>query len=183
MKSYGNHLDEAITHREIARRTNVGILEIGVLNGDTSAIFCEYAPSHVPIIGIDPIIPDSMNPDLLGSLNSIISKTRQRNNYTFYQEYSYNVLPYLLNTNQHFDYIFIDGDHKYSAVREDFMLSHDLLVNGGILAIHDSTATRGGPMHWPGPSRLADEILSKWNESYEHLASPYCMTVFRKIKD
>ncbi|MBU37734.1 MAG: methyltransferase, partial [Anaerolineaceae bacterium] len=35
------------------------------------------------------------------------------------------------------DFLFIDGDHRYEAVRRDFQLYSPLLRPGGIVAFHD----------------------------------------------
>jgi len=51
--------------------------------------------------------------------------------------------------------LFIDGAHEYEFVRLDFELWYPKLIDGGIMAFHD---TRG----WPGPKRVVNENLSKF---------------------
>jgi hypothetical protein len=56
--------------------------------------------------------------------------------------------------------LFIDGDHDYEAVREDFELWFPHLINGGTIAIHDSTAClRHGLIGWPGPRKVVKERI------------------------
>ena len=47
------------------------------------------------------------------------------------------ILPKLLGSNKSFDFIFIDGDHKYDSVFTDFYYSDLLLRNGGYILFHD----------------------------------------------
>lgn len=55
-------------------------------------------------------------------------------------------------TNQTFDFIFIDGDHRYKTVLSDIDLAKNVIQKGGIIAGHDYT-------HWDWPSvkRAVDE--------------------------
>jgi predicted O-methyltransferase YrrM len=63
-------------------------------------------------------------------------------------------LPALLKTlgRRSVDLVFIDGDHRYEAVREDMALAHPLVRAGGILAGHDY-----GKRDWPGVKQAVDE--------------------------
>lgn len=53
------------------------------------------------------------------------------------------------------DFVFIDGDHDYAAVRRDFVLSDSLLGDAGVIAFHDF----GNPLH-AGVSRVVGEALA-----------------------
>ncbi len=48
-------------------------------------------------------------------------------------------------------FLFIDGSHQYEDVKKDFVLWSPLVVNGGIIAFHDTPA--------PGPSRVLEEFI------------------------
>jgi len=57
---------------------------------------------------------------------------------TFYNDFSHNVLPKLLENKNKFDFIFIDGDHKFDGILIDFYYA-DLLINeGGYILLHDT---------------------------------------------
>jgi hypothetical protein len=140
---------------EVIKKCKIGIVEIGVLDGNTTRIFLEN--TNIPVYGIDPIIPDSMNSNLIGNLNSI--KTLQDeyfDRFIFIKDYSYNVVN---NFNYKFDYLFIDADHRYESVKKDFLDWFPLLNSGGYISFHDSAAFRGGAYHWEGPSKFVDELL------------------------
>jgi MMP 1-O-methyltransferase len=47
--------------------------------------------------------------------------------------------------------VFVDGAHEYEAVRLDFETWFPRLVEGGVMAFHDTTGA------WEGPRRLVDE--------------------------
>ena len=175
-QSHGDGESEKELHKKLSRDCKLGIVEIGVLNGDTTKIFCE-SNSEVPVFGIDPIVPDSMNSDLIGSERKILDLTEQYKNFTFIKDYSHNVVK---DFNHKFDYIFIDGDHRYEGVKRDFEEWVPKLEIGGYVALHDSAVNRGGPMWWPEPSRLADEIITA--SELEYVDTVFTITLFRKIK-
>jgi len=50
--------------------------------------------------------------------------------------------------------LWIDGDHKYEAVRRDFDCWEPFVVKGGIIAFHDSKDPE------LGPSKVIDEAIS-----------------------
>ncbi len=50
--------------------------------------------------------------------------------------------------------LWIDGNHEYEFVKQDFEVWQPFLVKGGILAFHDANPMSG----WPGPQRLVKEI-------------------------
>ncbi|MHA1251365.1 MAG: class I SAM-dependent methyltransferase [Candidatus Helarchaeota archaeon] len=52
------------------------------------------------------------------------------------------------------EFIFIDGGHEYEVVKSDFFLWFPKLVNGGIMAFHDSTT-------WEGPKKIVDNYIFK----------------------
>ena len=47
------------------------------------------------------------------------------------------------------DLLFIDGDHSYEGVRDDFRGYRGLVAPGGLIAFHDIVEDRGGRL-WSG---------------------------------
>ena len=70
--------------------------------------------------------------------------------------------------------LFIDGDHSYEAVRQDFELWTPFLIRGGILCFHDVGS-------WPGVTQFHDE-LAKRTEEYESLFQLNSLAVFGKLR-
>ena len=54
-----------------------------------------------------------------------------------------------------FDFVFIDADHSYEAVRADILAYRPLVRRGGILAGHDYAPK------WEGVRQAVDELLPK----------------------
>lgn len=53
-----------------------------------------------------------------------------------------------------FDFIFLDGDHRYDAVKSDVLHAITLASKNGIIAGHDYTHS-----DWPGVKKAVDEIF------------------------
>ena len=56
--------------------------------------------------------------------------------------------------NEPVEFIFIDGLHDYESVKADFEAWFPKVIEGGVMAFHDTTG-------WPGPRRLVSERLFK----------------------
>lgn len=150
------------------------IVEIGVLHGSTTRLLLEH--SSVPVYGIDPIIPDSMNKKVIGDMALINSIKLTYSRFIFIKDYSYNVVK---TWTRDIGYLFIDGDHKYKAVKRDFNDWFPHVSQGGVISIHDSAASRAGPKWWPGPSKFVDEIL--YDKRLEYIKTVQSMTIFKKL--
>lgn len=167
---------EVQTLQKYAQMAKLGIVEIGVLDGLTTKEIAKV--SNVPIYGIDPIIPDSMNPNLSGSVDKIRKNLEFYPKFEFFKDFSYN----LAGTWQKpFDFIFIDGDHEYEAVKKDFEDWFKLIGPGGFIAFHDSAPVLSIPgafEGWSGPIRLVKEL--KEHPGLEFVETQDSLSVFRK---
>lgn len=56
--------------------------------------------------------------------------------------------------------LFIDGAHDYELVKLDFELWYPYLINGGIIAFHDSAPWSG----WKGPIKVVQEEIYNSNK-------------------
>lgn len=81
--------------------------------------------------------------------------------------YSYST-PFLLNCNQKYDVIFIDGDHSYQGVKSDYENSIRLLNEGGIMIFHDINS-KGAP----GVTQFWNEFKSN-HKFHEIIHSDTC---------
>ena len=83
------------------------------------------------------------------------------------------------------DLIFIDGNHDYSVVKQDFEICSKQLNTGGLIVFDDASLyTDYKPQIFsssghPGPSKVADEIDAN---SFQEILSVGHNRVFRKIK-
>lgn len=71
----------------------------------------------------------------------------------------------ILNWTHPISLLFIDGNHEYSFVKQDFLLWFPYVVNGGVIAFHDSTSSVTNMLlGYPGPKKVVDKYLFKSKE-------------------
>ena len=73
-----------------------------------------------------------------------------------------------------FSFVFIDGNHGYENVRQDFDLWSQRLIADGVLAFHDSNTKM------PGPRRVIAEVQER--DDYEYISLVEQLTSFRKTR-
>jgi cephalosporin hydroxylase len=63
------------------------------------------------------------------------------------------------------DVLFIDGDHTYDGVRQDFEMYGPLVREGGLVAFHDIVPPRpNGPLPWKNEDLQGGEVSRFWAE-------------------
>jgi hypothetical protein len=142
--------------RRYASRATLGIVEIGVLDGRTTMQIARVAT--VPIYGIDPLVGDSMDTSVVGNEERIRRNMSFYPDFHFVRAFSHGVVG---SWTVPFSLLFLDGDHRYEAVRRDFDQWLPLLEPGGYVALHDSSPVTSIPrdrLGWPGPVRLLAEV-------------------------
>lgn len=93
----------------------------------------------------------------------------------FKPDFSHNVLPALLKENKKFDFIFIDGDHKFDGILIDFYYSNLLLENNGYVLMHDT---------WMRSTRLVEKFIQKNLKNYRYVKTPLRnFSLFQKLED
>lgn len=80
------------------------------------------------------------------------------------------------NFNEPIEFIFIDGNHDYEQVKSDFKLWFPKVIDGGIIAFHDTNTNE-----FPGPKKLVkDEVFkSKYFKNARFVDS---ITFAQKVK-
>lgn len=78
----------------------------------------------------------------------------------FREDYSHNVLPELVKKGEKFEFIFIDGDHKYDGEFVDFYFADLLLEDNGFVLLHDT---------WMRSTRLVMEFIKTNRKDYKEL--------------
>lgn len=87
-----------------------------------------------------------------------IKKLGFESNFEFFNDCSENVLPKLLYENRKFEFIYIDGDHKFDFALIDFFLSDLLLDKGGYILLDDA---------WMLSVKKVGEFISVNRRDYE----------------
>ena len=156
-------------------------LEIGIFHGVTARNVCNLLYSihgeDFKYTGIDPFLNDAkvsehvpktnflnplkkiyynyivrLNPYSFESVQKLLKKFS--NNINIIQDFSYNILKDI-NVGV-FDYVFIDGGHKYETVKSDLESLLDVINNNGIILCDDYDLTYAS-----GVKRAIDEYVNK----------------------
>ena len=152
-------------------------VEIGCLDGFSTAHLLECTQYHLTTI--DPFIPDSMAAHLIGSEDRVRKNIEPwKDRVTLIRDYSWNVIN---NWQKMLDFLFIDGDHTYPSVLQDFQQWTPVIKVGGILAMHDSRMGRpGGAGFHMGPSQVAREYVYGKPDKWEIIGEAFSLTMARK---
>lgn len=109
-------------------------------------------------IAIDPFQDNYKN---LGLQN--IEKLGMKTLLDFRADFSHNVLPQLVKENRKFDFIFIDGDHKFDGELIDFYYADLLLDKGGYVLLHDT---------WMRSTTLLMSFVKSNRKDYKKIKNP-----------
>lgn len=140
------------------------IMEIGTFRGGTLFVFSQLAAPGATVISLD--FHSSFFGRVYGALQKPLLRKFVRNGKSLFMIREDSHLPQTLNAirrilNGHeLDFLFIDGDHSYEGVREDFMMYSPLVREGGLIAFHD-IAESGG-------SREVHRLWSELKPNYDH---------------
>ncbi|MBS1651153.1 MAG: class I SAM-dependent methyltransferase [Bacteroidetes bacterium] len=119
-------------------------------------------------VGIDPFQANYQNCGLKN-----IEKLGLTNNLEFYAEPSHEALPKLLNQKRSFDFIFIDGDHKFDGQFVDFYYASLLIETNGYIVLHDT---------WMESTSFLVNYIKKNRKDFNYIPqSLRNIAVFKKI--
>jgi predicted O-methyltransferase YrrM len=115
------------------------VLEVGVFHGETSQHLINALPKGGQYIGID---INDYRTDLTKATMSTGGKSID-----FILGNSHDELAKL--PSNHFDLIFVDGDHSWESILPEFKLVERLVARGGVIVYHDT-------IHLDGPRKLVE---------------------------
>jgi len=78
------------------------------------------------------------------------------------------------------DFVFIDGDHSYDGLREDWEGWSGLVQPGGIIALHDSRSTSARDLEDAGSVRFTREVILP-DCRFETIETVDSLTVLRRV--
>jgi predicted O-methyltransferase YrrM len=137
-----------------AAKVSYKILEIGSYKGRSTRALCDNTRGIVQVI-------DPWEGPYYTNNNKVLFEQSQ--SWVEFQQNTSDVKNLLvfrgyfhefakINTVRNFDFVFIDGDHRYETVIHDIDEGLKILKPGGILAGHDYTHP-----DWPGVKQAVDE--------------------------
>jgi len=115
------------------------VLEIGVFEGETTQHLINALPQGGQYVGID---INDYRTDKTTALMEVGGKSID-----FILGNSLDELNKL--PKNHFDLIFVDGDHSFGHVLQEFKLVEKLVARGGVIVYHDT-------IHLDGPRKLVE---------------------------
>jgi len=185
MKSYVDHVftnfedcrqvyDELCAFEAFLREYKPNnILEIGTYTGVTFWLMCQYSSGFkVSIDIVPPEYAEEREKHRMFASDVVLINASSQN-------------PNTVNTvlkqtdNSKFDLIFIDGDHTFDKVMEDFNIYSKLLSTRGVVAFHDINPnhihkdTYGVRRVWDGLIGHKMEIISKQKEGTVKYGYPH----------
>lgn len=140
------------------------VLEIGTYRGGTLFVFSQLSSATATIVSVD--YPCSLRGRVIRiGQKPLFHKLVRRGQSLFllrkdsHRPDTLAKVKELLQGHK-LDFLFIDGDHSYEGVREDFRMYSPLVRSGGLLAFHDIARTKP-----------PEEVHKLWNEikqDYKH---------------
>ncbi len=138
------------------------LMEIGTMNGGTLFLFTRIADPHARLLSLD--LP-------WGQFGYGYPKNKIKLYQTFARETQ---KLELIRANSHdqksvdrvreilkgekLDFLFLDGDHTYAGVKQDFEMYSPFVKNGGLIGFHDIA---------PHPPETGCDVYRFWNEIVE----------------
>lgn len=174
----GLHEDEVALFRQVLKGMTGHGVEIGCLDGFSSAVILDASELH--LTSIDPFVPDSMEPSLIGSRDRYYANVRPYHpRAALYDGTSFDAARFLISLVPGF--LFIDGDHSYNAAMLDYQMWATRMAPGGLLAMHDARMHReGGANFHPGPSRVAAEKVFGNPLQWEIIGEAFSLVIARR---
>jgi hypothetical protein len=160
--------DEAVSLYRLARsikNPKPVVVEIGSWQGKSSVVLGKaLLGTSASFFCIDPFTGEAVDPETASSTNATKLPLRQVFSHNIRKNKVENVVQVIENYSfkavegwtAPIDMLFIDGNHEYSAVRQDFDLWTPFLVAGGILVMDDVYWNRGTTF---GPAQVARESI------------------------
>lgn len=152
-------------------------MEIGSYCGASASLMLQH-PDRTHVICIDPLnLPKNRfngTKDQYNTLKDNLDKYKEgtKSEYTIYKNFSNDkeLLQKLKDNNTKVDLLFIDGDHRYNGVINDFWNYHEFVNPGGFIVFDDYLDHK----YCPQVKRAVDDIVKTIQEKnlpYEIIGS------------
>lgn len=145
---------ELLSHLKVLQPKH--ILEIGTEKGGTLYLFTKVAPPDAKILSVSLYAPDTKR--RLPLYRSFASKSQTVEVILGDSHDPRTLREVSAVMNGRVNFLFIDGDHTYRGVREDFEMYSPLVTSGGIIAFHDIASKPSSPDY--GVTEFWSEVKS-----------------------
>lgn len=143
----------------VAARPHARVLEIGSLYGGT-LWYWSHLPSIETLVSVD-LLPDDAEArnrawEARQHWQEWFSTPRLAFTEMIMDSHDADLAAWTRLSHGLFDFVFLDGDHSYEGVSEDWLLWTAALRPGGVVALHDTWPNFD--RHEPGVVRWVDEL-------------------------
>lgn len=153
-------------------------IEIGVFEGVNTVIVGQHIDPSAKVYGIDPFFKGRLGlcyHEYIARIN--IRRHKVGNKVILIAKLSADAVR---DTPAEADFIFIDGDHSYNGIKNDWELYSKKIVPGGIIALHDTSVPDFDPGRRSLESiRFFEEVI-KYDNDFERLETVDSLNVLRK---
>jgi predicted O-methyltransferase YrrM len=87
---------------------------------------------------------------------------------------------YSLSAEGPVDFVFIDGDHSYEGIRNDWSVWSPLVASGGVVALHDSRSSHERNIEEAGSVLFTRDVILK-DARYRELEPVDTLTVVQRV--
>lgn len=134
------------------------LVEIGVWHGANTRRLRDAMAEAGVITGVDPFPPGRLGVSFpLGIARREIARSR-RGRFELIRATSADAAR---RWESPIDFLFIDGDHSYEGLREDWEGWASFIAPGGVVCLHDSRATAQRAISDAGSVRYTAEVISR----------------------
>ncbi|MBC5796696.1 class I SAM-dependent methyltransferase [Sphaerospermopsis sp. LEGE 00249] len=143
------------------------VLEIGLKNAGNSFLFLHYLDNVEDLICID------IKLNNLGKLNCLKKNSQKILFIEGSSQSDFSIKKVVQKLNGRFiDLLFIDGDHSYDGVKNDFYAYQHLVKDGGIIVFHDIVSDKNESEYEQSSFResliYSGGVPKFWNEIKDH---------------
>jgi len=151
--------------RIIELRQPKTVLEIGTATGGTLFVWCKLAAPDATIISIDLLADRDLHNPAFGQTTRLRRFKQRGQRLRLVRADSHAPDTWLrirrILEERRIEFLFLDGDHRYAGVKQDFEVFYPLVAKGGIVAFHDIVAQPAGTYGTVGEEF---EVWRYWNE-------------------
>lgn len=157
------------------------IVEIGVWHGVNTRILANAMSESGILYACDPFFPGKLGFCWYREIAHHEARRDRSKNVQFLEMKSSEAAEQFRKTGEEdFDLIFIDGDHSYKGVSEDWSLFAPLVATGGHIALHDSRSHPGRDIDHTDVVKFTNDVPRKSNE-FAVAEEVDSLTVFRAL--
>jgi predicted O-methyltransferase YrrM len=120
------------------------VLEIGTDKGGTLYLWCQAAAVDATIVSIDLSSRRRYSPKRRELYAKFVKSASQKLHFLPFSSHELSTVEKAssLFGDKKIDYLFIDGDHTYDGVKQDYEMFSPLVKEGGLIAFHDIKTVR-----------------------------------------